>query len=81
MVTNPYIAAEYVELIFLFLHDNKAGIMNEIFRRSEVATRNLTFGLIQFYCNIALTGRSNQFYEKFKYRYYANKIFTTLWLN
>ena len=79
IVTNPYISANYVELLFMFLYDNKAGIMGEIFRSSPVAVNNLTFGLIQFYCNIALTGRSNQFYEKFKYRYYANKIFTTLW--
>ena len=42
-------------------------------------TKNLTFGLVRFYCGIANTGRSNQFYEKFKYRQCANKIFTTLW--
>lgn len=35
--------------------------------------------MIKFYCSIALTGRSHQFYEKFKYRFFANKIFSTLW--
>ena len=43
-------------------------------------TKNLTFGLIRFYFGIANTGRSNQLYEKFKYRQMANKIFTTLWI-
>lgn len=79
IVTNPYIAASYVELIFYFLHDNKASLLHEALRSNRVALRNLTFGLIRFYCVIAITGRSNQFYEKFKYRFYANKIFTTLW--
>lgn len=62
IVSNPYVAASYVELIFLFLYDNKAGIMHEIFKNSHIAMRNLTIGLIRFYCNIAITGRSNQFY-------------------
>lgn len=79
IVTNPYIAANYVELLFMFLHDSKAGIMYEVFKSSTVALSNLTLGLIRFYCSIAITGRSNQFYEKFKYRYEANKIFTSLW--
>lgn len=79
MVSNPYVAANYVELLFLFLHDNKAGLIHEVFADNRVALKNLTHGLIQFYCSIAITGRSNQFYEKFKYRFYANKIFTSLW--
>jgi hypothetical protein len=79
IVSNPYVAASYVELLFLFLHDNKAGLMHEVFKNNPVALKNLTYGLIRFYCSIAITGRSNQFYEKFKYRFYANKIFTTLW--
>lgn len=68
-----------MELIFYFLMDSKAGIVHEQLRSSAVVGRNFTYGLIRFYCGIANTGRSNQFYEKFKYRMYANKIFTTLW--
>ncbi len=79
IVSNPYVAADFIELLFMFLHDNKAGVMGELFRGSRVAHRNLTEGLIKFYCNIAITGRSSAFYEKFKYRFYANKIFTSLW--
>jgi len=81
IVTNPYISASYVELIFYFLHDSKASMIGEVLRTNKVALRNLTFGLIRFYCVIAVTGRSNQFYEKFKYRFYDNKIFTTLWIH
>lgn len=28
IVTNPYIAAGYIEMIFSFLHDPKAGIVH-----------------------------------------------------
>lgn len=79
IVTNPYISAGYVEMIYMLLHDHKAGIVHEQMRASQIVVDNFTFGLIRFYCGIANTGRSNQFYEKFKYRQCANKIFTTLW--
>jgi hypothetical protein len=39
----------------------------------------MTPGLVRFYSDIAFTGSSHQFYSKYKYRFYANKIFTTLW--
>ena len=81
IVTNPYIAAGYIEMIFSFLHDPKAGIVHEQLKESYVVSQNFTVGLINFYCGIANTGRSNQFYEKFKYRHYANKIFTALWVH
>ena len=53
--------------------------MYDVFRTNLVAHHNLTFSLIRFYCDIAVTGSSNQFYEKFRYRFYVNKIFTSLW--
>jgi hypothetical protein len=40
---------------------------------------NITVGLVKFYSDIANTGRSHQFYSKYKYRYFSNKIFTVLW--
>lgn len=67
-------------MIFSFLHDSKAGIVHEQLRMSPIVVNNLSFGLIRFYCAIAQTGRSNQFYEKFNYRQMVNKIFTTLWI-
>ena len=79
IVTNPYISAGYIEMIFSFLHDSKAGMVHEQLRSSAVVTNNLSSGLIRFYCNIGQTGRANQFFEKFKYRQMTNKIFTTLW--
>lgn len=66
-------------MLYMLLWDERAKVVHEQLRSSEVVVRNLTFGLIRFYCGIANTGRSNQFYEKFKYRQCANKIFTTLW--
>jgi ubiquitin conjugation factor E4 B len=68
-----------VELIFFFLLENKTGMMSEVFRTNAVAHRNMTLALIKFYCDIAVTGSSHQFYSKFKYRSYVNKIFTSLW--
>lgn len=53
--------------------------MYEVFRTNQVAQQNLTFSLMRFYNDIAVTGSSTQFYEKFNYRFYANKIFTSLW--
>ena len=53
--------------------------MYDVFRTNIVAQQNLTFSLIRFYCDIAVTGSSHQFYSKFKYRFYVNKIFTSLW--
>ena len=34
VVTNPYLSAEFVELIFLWLHDPKSGIIHEQLRQS-----------------------------------------------
>lgn len=39
----------------------------------------MTIGLVKFYSEIAFTGSSHQFYSKYKYRFYSNKIFTVLW--
>jgi len=72
-------AGNFVELLFFFLHETKTGIMYQVFKTNELAQVNLTNGLIRFYCDIAVTGSSHQFYSKFKYRFYVNKIFTSLW--
>jgi hypothetical protein len=53
--------------------------MYQVFKNNFVAHYNLTNGLIHFYCDIAVTGSSHAFYQKFKYRFYVNKIFTSLW--
>lgn len=53
--------------------------MYEIFKSNPVAHRNLVLSLIKFYSDIAVTGSANAFYEKFKYRSYVNKIFTSIW--
>ena len=79
VTSNPYLGANYVELLFLFLLETKTGIMYEVYKTNQVAHQNLTFSLMRFYNDIAVTGSSNQFYEKFKYRFYVNKIFTHLW--
>jgi ubiquitin conjugation factor E4 B len=76
--TNPYVCANYIELLFYFLMLNKA-VMSEVLGGNEVAASNMTPGLVRFYSDIAFTGSSHQFYSKYKYRFYANKIFTTLW--
>lgn len=34
---------------------------------------------MRFYSDIAVAGAANQFYEKFKYRQFVNKIFTSVW--
>jgi hypothetical protein len=39
----------------------------------------MTYGLIKFYVDIARTGSSHQFYSKYSYRFYVNKIFMQLW--
>lgn len=36
---------------------------------------------MKFYCDIAVTGSSHQFYSKFKYRQFANRIFMALWVH
>ncbi len=59
--------------------ENKSGLMSQVFSNNKTAHLNLTYGLIKFYCDIAVTGSSHQFYSKFKYRFYVNKIFTSLW--
>lgn len=53
--------------------------MYQVFKNNSVAHRNLTVNLVRFYCDIAVTGSSHQFYTKFKYRFYVNKIFTSIW--
>jgi hypothetical protein len=53
--------------------------MYQVFKNNYVAHYNLTNGLIHFYCDIAVTGSSHAFYQKFKYRFYVNKIFSSLW--
>ena len=77
--SNPYMAGNFVELLFYFLHETKTNIMQTVFHKNKVAHQNFTNGLIRFYCDIAVTGSSHQFYSKFKYRFYVNKIFTSLW--
>lgn len=53
--------------------------MYQAFKTNAVCHKNLTFGLIKFYCDIAVTGSSHQFYSKFKYRQFVNRIFMALW--
>lgn len=36
---------------------------------------------MKFYCDIAVTGSSHQFYSKFKYRQFVNRIFMALWVH
>lgn len=79
IVSNPYIGANFIEVIFLFLLDNKVGIMYQAFKNNTVCQKNLTLALMRFYCDIAVTGSSHAFYEKFKYRQYVNRILTALW--
>lgn len=58
---------------------SKANIISEQLKTNPVALANITAGLIKFYVDIAFTGSSHQFYSKYKYRYFANKIFLVLW--
>ena len=53
--------------------------MYDVFKSNTVCHKNLTLALMKFYCDIAVTGSSHQFYEKFKYRQYVNRIFMALW--
>lgn len=53
--------------------------MYDAFKTNAVCHRNLTYVLMKFYCDIAVTGSSHQFYEKFTYRQYVNRIFMGLW--
>lgn len=76
--SNPYVCANYIELLFYFIMIKK-DLISEVLRENEVATENITVGLVKFYSDIAFTGHSHQFYSKYKYRFYSNKIFTTLW--
>ena len=62
IISNPYLGANYVELIFFFLLESKTGIMAEVFRNDVIPQKNLTLSLIKFYCDIAVTGSSNAFY-------------------
>lgn len=55
--------------------------MYQVFKTNWVAHTNLEIGLVRFYCDIAVTGSSHQFYSKFKYRFYIHKIFTSLWIH
>lgn len=81
IVSNPYIGASYVELIFFLLYESKSGIMYDVFKSNVVAHRNLTLALMRFYCDIAVTGSSHQFYSKFRYRQCVNKILMSLWVH
>lgn len=53
--------------------------MYEVFKTNTVCHKNLTYSLMRFYCDIAVTGSIHQFYEKFKYRQYVNRILMSLW--
>lgn len=55
--------------------------MYQALKSNTVAQKNLTLALMRFYCDIAVTGSTQAFYEKFKYRQYANRIFMALWLH
>ena len=81
IVTNPYIGANFVELIFFFLYESKSAIMYDVFKTNVVGHRNLTLALMKFYCVIAVTGSAHQFYSKFKYRQCVNRIFMSLWVH
>jgi hypothetical protein len=81
IISNPYIGANFLELIFYFLYESKTGIMYQVLKTNTVCLNNLTFELMKFYCDIAVTGSSHQFYEKFKYRQFANRIFMALWVH
>ena len=68
IVSNPYIGANFVELISFFLYENKTGIMHDVFKTNTIAHKNLTLALMKFYCDIAVTGSNLQFYLKWRYR-------------
>lgn len=55
--------------------------MYQAFKTNGVCHRNLTYCLMKFYCDIAVTGSSHQFYSKFRYRQFANRIFMALWFH
>ena len=77
--SNPYLCANYIEMIFYFLHLNKSSIVSEQLKNNQIALTNITPGLVKFYSDIAFTGSSHQFYSKYKYRLCVNKILMTLW--
>lgn len=53
--------------------------MFDVFKTNRTAHQNLALAMMRFYSDIAVAGAANQFYEKFKYRQFVNKIFTSVW--
>ncbi|EGG14916.1 U box domain-containing protein [Cavenderia fasciculata] len=82
-INNPYLTAKIIQIFGSFVPiKEQRGYqkdMTGLFSSSEIVKQNLIPSLMKFYVDIESTGRHNQFYEKFSYRYDSARIMTYLW--
>ncbi|XP_064611043.1 ubiquitin conjugation factor E4 B-like [Liolophura sinensis] len=80
-ISNPYLVAKLVEVIFVFnpAIQPRAEKLSQMLLTHPLAMQSLVPALMQFYTDIETTGASSEFYDKFTIRYHISIIFKTLW--
>lgn len=83
LIKNPYLKSQMAELLFYGAMENhgRSGFFVPIFDSEKIVLEHLFHGLMNFYIEVEQTGRSSQFYEKFKIRYYISQIIRVIWSN
>ncbi|ODQ65742.1 hypothetical protein NADFUDRAFT_46380 [Nadsonia fulvescens var. elongata DSM 6958] len=81
-INNPYLKSKLTEVLFygsLELGNGASGYLVDLFNSDPLTLKHLFHAMMNFYIEIERTGGSNQFYDKFNYRYFASQIFKCLW--
>ncbi|CDR39159.1 CYFA0S03e00298g1_1 [Cyberlindnera fabianii] len=84
LIGNPHLKGRIVQALVMGAHpytDARPGYMMESFETNELVTKNLLYGLLDFYVVVEKTGSSTQFYDKFNSRYHIALILQEIWKN
>jgi len=72
-IVNPHLKAKYVQFLSSLVPSKEIRAKDEnfsfLFKQNPFYEKNLIEGLVGIWVEVEKTGSSNQFYEKFSYRY------------
>ena len=82
-VSNPYLVAKLIEVIFLScpsVHSHTEHF-NQRLLSHPLAQAHLAKALMKFYTDVESTGASSEFYDKFTIRYHISIILKSMWVH